>query len=360
MGELVDGRVVWYGRPVRGCRALLAAAVFFASTTSMASPLRAAEPLTEASPGIVVFAVDPKSRDSEAMVEAVRAHLTGLPVKLVTDTGGTGATSPTANDGSGRFLGTLTIEPASTNEWVVSFTEPAIDTTLVRRIRLKPQGKRVALEEAAIVVRSMVEAILDGGHVGIVKPPSEAAAANAAGGSSGLRLPHRGLVGTAEYLGTTFAQETGWQSGLALGLRWQFGELHAGISYTVFPEILTETTPASIVLRRHPGAITVGYEWPARLAPSIQVDLIADYIERRTESVEGDLSETPPEARWNFGVGARAGISWSFLPRLRLLAHAGGDWMFNPPAYLVGATTVIVHASALRPKVALGLAVDLF
>jgi len=360
MGELVDGRAVWYGRPVRGCRAFLAAAVFFASTTSMAAPLAAAEPLTEASPGIVVFAVDPKSRDSEAMVEAVRAHLTGLPVKLVTDTGGTGGASSETGNGAGRLLGTLTIEPASSNEWVVSFTEPTIDTTLVRRIRLKPQGKRVALEEAAIVVRSMVEAILEGGHVGIVKPPSEGGAANPAAGPSGVRLPHRGLAGTAEYLGTTFAKEVGWQSGLVLGLRWQFGELHAGISYSVFPEILTETTPASVVLRRHPGAITVGYEWPARLAPSIQVDLIADYIERRTESVEGDLSETPPEARWNFGIGARAGVAWSFLPRLRLLAHAGGDWMFNPPSYLVGPTTVIVHASPLRPKIAVGLAVDLF
>jgi hypothetical protein len=183
---------------------------------------------------------------------------------------------------------------------------------------------------------------------------------NPAAGSSGLRLPHRGPVGTAEYLGTTFAKGVGWQSGLVLGLRWQFGELYTGISYTVFPEILTETTPASIVLRRHPGAITVGYEWPARLAPSVQLDLIADYIERRTDSVENDLSKTLPEARWNFGLGARAGISWSFLPRLRLLAHVGGDWMFNPPAYLVGATTVIVQAAPLRPKVAVGLAVDLF
>src|SRR4051812_35596911 len=99
MGELVDGRVVWYGRPVRGCRAFLAAAVFFASTTSMASPPGAAEPLTEASPGIVVFAVDPNLRDSQAMVDAVRAHLTGLPVKLVTDTGGTGGASSETGHG---------------------------------------------------------------------------------------------------------------------------------------------------------------------------------------------------------------------------------------------------------------------
>jgi hypothetical protein len=358
MGELVDGRAVWYGRPVRGCRAFLAAAVFFASTISIASPLGAAEPPTEASPGIVVFAVDPKSRDSEAMVDAVRAHLVGLPVKLVTDTGGTGGGSETGNGGSRPILGTLTIEPASTNEWVVSFTEPAIDTTLVRRIRLKPQGKRVALEEAAIVVRSMVEAILEGGHVGIVRPASEEAAGSPA--VSAPRKPRRGMAGTAEYLGTTFAPDLGWQSGLTLGLRWQFGSLYAGISYTIFPVILTETPPVNLFLTRHPGAITVGYEWPSRLAPSIQLDLIADYIQRRTDRVEGDLSETPPEARWNFGLGARAGIAWSFIPRLRLLAHGGVDWMINPSAYLVGTTSVVVAPFPLRPKVAVGLAVDLW
>src|SRR6185503_11501328 len=147
-----------------------------------ASPLGAAEPNNDSAPGIVVFAVDPQSRDAQAMVDAVRAHLTGLPVRLVIDTGNGAAATGEAIDGA-RRIGTLTIDPATPVEWVVSFTEPAIDTTLVRRIRVKPQAKRVALEEAAIVVRSMVEAILDGGHVGIARARLEegqaAAGANA-------------------------------------------------------------------------------------------------------------------------------------------------------------------------------------
>jgi hypothetical protein len=358
MGKLVDGRAVWYGRPVRGGRASIVAAVFFlaASTTSS---LRAAEPPADSGAGVVVFAVDPRARDAQAMVDAVRAHLTGLPVRLVIDTAGNGSHSASAGEtgGSGghRTLGTLTIEAVTPGEWVVSFTEPAVDTTLVRRIRLKPQGKAVALEEAAIVVRSMVEAILDGGHLGIARPAvvDEGTARSRASGRHG----RRGLAGSAGYVGTTFAPQLGWQSGVVIGLRWQWSEFYAGASYGLFPSILTQSAPVSIALIRHPGAIVLGYEGTSRLAPIIELDLAVDYVRRDTIQLSEGFARTPPQGRWIFGIGGQAGVAWSVLPRFRLLAKAGVDWMMNPYSY-VAFQTVIIAPAAIRPKVGVGLVID--
>ncbi|MET0595406.1 MAG: hypothetical protein ABW133_22095 [Polyangiaceae bacterium] len=330
---------------MRGCRAYLVAAVILL-VASVASPLRAAEPTTEKGVGLIVFSVDPRARDAQALIDAVRAHLTGLPVRLVVDSGGNGT------NGDGRVLGKLTIDPVTPVDWVVSFTDPAVDTTIVRRIRLKPHAKGVALEEAAIVVRSMVEAILDGGHVGIVKerdtPPPAAIP----------RALRRGFAGTAGYIGTTFGQDLGWQSGAIVGLRWQWGEFYAGATYAGFPPILTDPNPVSIALVRHPGAFVFGYEGSTVIAPTLEVELLADFVTRRTSQIDGYVA-TPPEARWSFGVGAQAGLSWSFLPRFRVLALGGIDWILNPPSYKVG-PSVILYTQSVRPKVGIGLGLDIW
>lgn len=344
-GTLVDGRPVWYGPQVRGCHASIVAAVILV-VASIVSPLRAAEPVSDNGAGIIVFAVDPRARDAQALIDAVRAHLTGLPVRLVVDASGNGA------NGDSRVLGRLTIEPATPVEWVVSFTDPAVDTTIARRIRLKPQAKGVALEEAAIVVRSMVEAILDGGHVGIVKgrdaPPPAAIP----------RALRRGFAGTAGYLGTTFGPGLGWQSGAIVGLRWQWGEFYAGATYAGFAPIFTEANPVPISLVRHPGALVFGYEGSTVIAPTLEVELIADFVTRTTFDVKGYVA-TPPEARWSFGVGAQAGLSWSFLPRFRVLALGGIDWILNPATYKVGSDPVL-YTQSVRPKAVIGLGLDIW
>jgi len=340
---------------VRGCRAPIAATVF-SLVVSIASQLGAAEPPADGGIGVIVFAVDPKARDAQAMVDAVRAHLTGLPVRLVIGAD-SGAENSADAGSSGRILGTLTIDPATPGEWVVSFTEPAIDTTLVRRIRIKPQGKAVALEEAAIVVRSMVEAILDGGHVGIARPLRPAGEETSR--APGPRSPRRGIAITGGYLGTAFAPGLGWQSGAQFGLRWQSGELYAGVAYAIFAPIDATKEGVSLRLSRYPGSLVLGYEGTTRLAPIVEVQLTVDYVQRLTQQSQG-FDPTDPAGRWTLGVGAEVGMSWSILPRLRLLALGGADWMVNSYAYVAQPYAVIVEASSVRPKVVLGLGLDLW
>lgn len=349
---LVDGSPIWYGRPVRGRRDSIAAAALTLAA-SIASPLAAAEPISDASPGIVVFAVDPQAKDAQAMIDAVRAHLTGLPVRLVIDPGGSDNGQYNAHR-----IGTLTIDPATPGEWVVSFTEPAIDTTLVRRIRLKPQGKRVALEEAAIVVRSMVEAILAGGHVGIARPRPEESA-DAGPPSSAVWRQRQGITATAGYLGTTFGSGLGWQSGGNIGLRWQTRGFYVGVASHLFAPITTNTFPVSIFLVRHPGAIVLGYEGDGRLAPTIEMDMMVDYVTRDNVLTAEGYESTPTASRWFFGVGAMAGLTWSIVPRIRLLAQAGIDGIINPYSYVASPNALILQTFSIRPKLGIGLGVDL-
>src|ERR1041384_5857677 len=56
---------------------------------------------------------------------------------------------------------------------LIFFTEVSGEATLIRRLPPNRQGLRVGLEQAAIVVRSLVEALLEGGNVGIATPNAD-------------------------------------------------------------------------------------------------------------------------------------------------------------------------------------------
>jgi hypothetical protein len=122
---------------------------------------------------------------------------------------------------------------------------------------------------------------------------------------------------------------------------------------------VSETPVARLVLNRHPGAILVGYEAAARLAPTAELEMSADYVSRHTYFAEPGFVPTPDDARWSFGVAAKLGLSWSFLQRFRLMGRGGLEVMLNRYAYTTAPQTVITPAS-LRPRVELGLSVDLW
>jgi hypothetical protein len=323
-----------------------------------ASELRAAEPHAEAASHVVVFSIDSRSKDAPAMIEAVRAHLTGLPVRLVVEhpargaSGASGSPEPSTVSPK-RVIGTVTIDPAAEGEWVVSFTEPAFDATLVRRIKVRPQGTLVALEEAAIVIRSMVEALLDGGHVGIAKP------APARSDETPARPIQNGIAVSGGYVGTTFAPGAGWQSGALLGLRLFSKEFYVGGTYTMLPWIETESRLATLVLVRRPGAIVFGYQGSGRIAPTAELAFLADYVWRYTDTIEGGLMKTPAQERWSVGLGLEAGVCWSPLPRMHAVARAGAEVLLNPYSYTVG-RQAIVTPSPVRPKVGVGLVIDVW
>ena len=122
----------------------------------------------------------------------------------------------------------------------------------------------------------------------------------------------------------------------------------------------TNTWPVSIILVRHPGAVVLGYEGSTRLAPTIEMEMLVDYVTRSNVQVEDDFVSTPSTGRWFFGVGAMAGLTWSIVPRVRLLGQVGIDGIINPYSYIASPNYFILQSSAIRPKLGIGLAVDLW
>jgi hypothetical protein len=131
----------------------------------------------------IVLTYDPTSEEQRRAVAAVRAHLRGLPIEIVTETveqkheladrlaaSGTLASSHAA-------LGTFSIEKGADRSILVFLTEPGGSATLVRHLPASRLSARVAIEQAAIVIRSLVAALLEGGRLGVAAAKAEPRAA---------------------------------------------------------------------------------------------------------------------------------------------------------------------------------------
>jgi hypothetical protein len=116
---------------------------------------------------------DPGSEKQRQALTAVRAHLRGLAVELVADAAKRGGDLADRLRTSGALasaneaLGTFSIEQSADSSILVFFTEAGGDAILIRRLPPSEQSERLATEQAAIVVRSLVESLLEGGRIGV-------------------------------------------------------------------------------------------------------------------------------------------------------------------------------------------------
>jgi hypothetical protein len=132
----------------------------------------------------IVLTFDASSDVQKRAIAAIRAHVSDLAaeVEVVPVEHQRSLDSQLAAAGSlaasRHALGSFYIEVELDGTLLIFFTEPEAEATLIRRLPSNPQGAGVALEQAAIVVRSLVEALLDGGNVGIA-PGAARGGANA-------------------------------------------------------------------------------------------------------------------------------------------------------------------------------------
>jgi hypothetical protein len=158
------------------CRALKT--LWFCLLLAMVPPAAA-----QSTSSRIVLTYDPTSEEQRRALAAVRAHLRGLPIEIVTETveqkrdladrlaaSGTLASSHAA-------LGTFSIEKGADRSILVFLTEPGGSATLVRHLPASELSVRVAIEQAAIVIRSLVAALLEGGRLGVTAAKTEANAA---------------------------------------------------------------------------------------------------------------------------------------------------------------------------------------
>jgi hypothetical protein len=356
-------------------------AVAWSLATILLSRAVAAQP----PPSTVVLTFDAGSDAQKQAIEAIRAHMSGLPVNIVTVPAERDQALNRRLAASGALaasrgaLGTFDIEVASDDSLLIFFTEADGEATLIRRLPPNHQGSRVAFEQVAIVVRSLVEALLDGGNVGIAPsagrslepapvarettptPRSARDASNPPTAPGAVAPSDQILAITAGSTTTQFVTGVAWQSGFSAGVQWLAAPtLYAGARYTFFPTLTLAHADAVVSLRRYPLEALVGYRETGRIALNAELGVVMDRVTRRTVSTAATLRATAPDARWLLAVAARGGFSWSPWKPLRASMRLGADFALMRYGYAVESGESALSLSWVRPRVELELAACLW
>jgi hypothetical protein len=374
------------------------------------------EPSASRADDAILITFDPSAGEYGSIVGAMQAHLRGLPVRVVIKpmararSLGQKLVTSAELATSSRALGAFSLEIADDRACLIFFTEPDGNSTLIRRLPPNEQGLRVTIEEAAIVVRSLVLALLEGRRVGMtteteshpedVTPPVFEATPekNAAGaspshdgsadaqdppasvkrdvereteenreddepkaGDAGRDARRRTLAASAAYAGTDFGNNSAWQSGLTLGVRWlALAQLYGAARYTIFPELEGKASETTVSIARHPAEIVIGYRTPALLALNAEASLMLDPIQRHTSRNAPGYEPAPASSRFTVAVGGRGGASWSLVPALELAFRGGADILLSSYAYSLPDGDTVISPHRIRPRVDFELSANLW
>jgi hypothetical protein len=396
-------------RPGRRLLGTCLAAVLAIMTRGGAA--RAEEPQASQPAAVIVITFDPNAVQEERVVAAVRAHLRGVPVTVlvrpVVRSGSIGQNVATAGalaTASGA-LGTSSIEVGDDGAFLIFFTEPGGASTLIRRLPPNKEGVRVTIEEASIVVRSLVLALLEGRRIGMAEPATAQTATErprvvrpaprrkrAGRPASPPQRPAPSaraeappvedadvpdstaedeppwLIGsdyvvavTAAYAGAHFATSTTWQSGFMPGFRWLTLEwLYVAGRYTFFPKLEGRTKETVVSIARHPAELAVGYAGTTRLAANAEVGIIVDHTRRQTRINGPGYAPTPVSARTTLGFGAKAGASFALAASVQLALRGGADFLVTRYAYVLPNGETVATPHGIRPRLELELGVSLW
>jgi hypothetical protein len=382
-GEVRRCRGLSAGRPQPGATTrgkwLTRVAALSLLQAATANPCLAAEETAPPVPTVTV-AYNSDAEETAQAVRAIESHLADLggltvtvePVSAPSLAEWLRRASGTPESASS--LGQIYVDAGGQGELLLFFTEPGGDLSLIRRIRPRSPAGRVALEEAGIVVRSLLEALLEGGHVGVlpspevppvVTPPVVAPPAPSLPVDVPREPPvHRRRAAiSVRYSGTSFASSA-LTSGVSFGLRaypWAgLAPLSLGATYTVFYPATVNFPSTQIELKRHPIELGLAYESAGTLGLTAEIVAIADYVARQTITTGSTLQRTAPSGRWLFGSSARAGACLSPSNEQHWCLTGGVDLYFNSLSYVVlqpeGETRASL--SRLRPRLDAGVSFD--
>jgi hypothetical protein len=326
-----------------------------------------------AKPSVTVV-YDSAAPEAAAAVRAIASHLEGLDVSVAVEpVEAEGAVEwlqrTPSSEGDADSVGQFYVDAVPGGDLLVYFTEPGGASSLVRRIRPKQATARVALEEAGIVVRSLLEGILDGGRVGVALPAPRALPEPPA---PALPPPPRPppppsgkhLAIAIRYVGTSFLSGQGLQSGAYFGLRaypWStLTPVALGVGYTAFYPSRVDFSSSQISVQRRPIELGVSFASRGRLGLLAEVMLVGDFVSRTTIQTGPNLERTEPRGRWAFGLSARGGACFSPSLAQHWCLSAGLDAFLNELSYVVSAPEAADRVSSprLRPRVDAGLTFD--
>jgi hypothetical protein len=231
------------------------------------------------------------------------------------------------------------------------------------------ESAAAASEELALILRSAIQARLDGGDVAmaeialpkpvVVAPPPAPPVAP---------LPEKRVVtyarepqGAVEVgaILTRPLREAHWQGGLGLRTWTRVRPVRFGLGYSVFPGLTASSEQSKFSVQRHPMEAFVGYGLRSGdLDVIVESAFSADPIRRETTFSQVPLSGQQPRWRWLWAVSGRLRFDTHLASALWFTAAAGAEFPLNPYSFEVavaGKQQTIAQILPVRPTLELGL-----
>ena len=338
------------------------------SESGKARPEQSTEPL-------IVLMLDPAQPDSRVLADAIGSHLAGLPIRLVRQDVARTRLSTWLEQGRQRAqtlgaLGLFVIDVRSDQSSRLFLLEPNGEPTLIRRLPARRQSERVLLEEAGITVALLVEALLDGRHIGMLEPvpvddapptvepgevndierPPPPIALQPAAAPTRSRRPQATLgLGLA---GTTWLVDERWQLGVTTSLGVQFDSHWAlALRYTWYPELTYELAGSDIALARHPVRAELAYRFSQELSPTARLGGWVDAVSRRTVATEPAYSAAAADTTWSWGFVGAAGLATPLRGALRAHFDVGLEVPTRRVEYAIQVETrrTLLATRSIRP-----------
>jgi hypothetical protein len=162
------------------------------------------------------------------------------------------------------------------------------------------------------------------------------------------------------YVGAYPSGGFGWQSGMAVGVRWLVvPTTYVGARYALFPASGFDAGGASVSITRHPAELVLGYAAGTTLLVNFELSAIVERSSRETLATDPAFEPTPPRSHWTFGFGPRVGAIVAPSPSLRLAVRAGADLLMSQPDYSTDERTVLAPGR-IRPRLDVELGVGVW
>ncbi len=292
--------------------------------------------------------------------EAVRGQLSDLPVSLVIEWVDTLEPDLRSQIQQARRAAERTM--AITVFWAdlsvpdqvyLYLSQPTGERILVRSVATEGGGDEGRLETLAIIVRTSVRAVLEGGQIGIQKPVPEEE--NATSGTNGK------LEIGLSYSLSPFAAGNEWLHGPGIQLSAILkNSVLFIIAYRILLPVYLEKQGVSLQLSSHPFVLGSAYRWRLKAwSFDLGATFFADLVTAKVRQRDYQITPKQPQDQWMFGFSPLVRVGWSPSQFATLFGGVAIDIVFNQPEYIVSMRTseeTVVAPWTARPVIQLGAA----
>ena len=318
---------------------------------------------TRTQPVTVVAVADRESASlSNKLLETVQAHLIDLPVVLKiewVDTLGKSFHSAVRLAREAAYksdaVTVFWVDLSSPLQMFLFLSHPRGERILVRDVGAGDKNDESRLETIAIIVRTSVEAILEGGTIGVEPPRAQK--------EEDAREPRGRLSLHVAYGLGPFADSAlthGPKFGLSTCIleRWcLFGEYRL-----IIPQYYAREG-VRLELRSHTIEVGVGAKWVwGEFQLMTDLAFLANYVSINATATDINLSAQKPSPDWQFGIGPSISLGWAIKEYATIFFAITLDIYVNQPEYVVESRpgySEVVSPWSVRPFIQVGSAFGL-